>query len=127
MKNINHLFLITFLFSACTNFADPVRKGDEKQQQIHEKAEGIIRLSFQQQKAIGLQTGKIKYRNMNSSIRISGQLELPPQYHAKVSTFIGGNIKKIKVIEGDFVHKGQVLAIVAHPDYIELQQDFQQT
>ncbi|MDD2263238.1 MAG: efflux RND transporter periplasmic adaptor subunit, partial [Clostridia bacterium] len=40
---------------------------------------------------------------------------------------IGGNVKEIKVFHGDKVNKGQVLAILEHPDYIALQEEFAET
>ena len=39
---------------------------------------------------------------------------------ADVTAIIGGNVKEIKVFHGDKVNKGQVLAILEHPDYIVL-------
>ncbi|HLR37215.1 MAG TPA: efflux RND transporter periplasmic adaptor subunit, partial [Chitinophagaceae bacterium] len=64
-------------------------------------------------------------RPLQTSLKVSGILAIPPQYKAEVSTFISGNVKNIKVREGNHVNKGQTLAILQHPNYIELQQNFQ--
>jgi cobalt-zinc-cadmium efflux system membrane fusion protein len=39
---------------------------------------------------------------------------------------VGGNVRSIKVIEGDKVNKGQVLAYLEHPDIITMQQEYQE-
>lgn len=120
--------LTGLVFSACNN---------SKPEQVKENISGqtdtsqttkdeLVWLTIHQQKAIGLELGHIEERNLNSSVKVTGRLELPPQYRAEVSTFMGGNVKEVKVIEGDYVKKGQVLAVLEHPDYIELQQNFQQ-
>lgn len=49
---------------------------------------------------------------------------MPPQNEAAVTAIIGANITSIKVIEGDKVRKGQVLAYLSHPDLIKLQTDY---
>ncbi len=49
---------------------------------------------------------------------------MPPQNEASVTTIIGANISSIKVIEGDKVEKGQVLAYITHPDLIQLQSTY---
>jgi cobalt-zinc-cadmium efflux system membrane fusion protein len=37
---------------------------------------------------------------------------------------IGGNVRSINVFQGDKVKKGQLLAVLEHPDYIVIQEDF---
>jgi cobalt-zinc-cadmium efflux system membrane fusion protein len=51
-------------------------------------------------------------------------LEVPPQNEAAVTAIIAANVTSIKVIEGDKVSKGQVLAYLSHPDLIKLQTDY---
>ncbi len=113
-----------FLLSACNN-PKPADQSEEHHEE-HESAGDIAQLTAQQQQAIGLALGHIENRHLNTSVKVTGRLELPPQYHAVVSTFMGGNVKKINVIEGDYVKEGEVLAWLEHLDYIELQQNFQQ-
>jgi len=63
-------------------------------------------------------------RNMSAYVEASGKLEVPPQNEATVTAVIGANVGSIKVIEGDEVKKGQVLAYISHPDLISLQTDY---
>jgi cobalt-zinc-cadmium efflux system membrane fusion protein len=63
-------------------------------------------------------------RNISSYVEANGQLEVPPQNEAAVTAVIGANITQIKVIEGDKVKKGQVLAYLSHPNLIQLQTNY---
>jgi cobalt-zinc-cadmium efflux system membrane fusion protein len=57
-------------------------------------------------------------------VQVTGILELSPQDRADVSPILGGIVTQINVIEGDRVTKGQTLAVLEHPDFIQLQQDY---
>ena len=61
---------------------------------------------------------------MSETFEVTGELDLPPQNFAEVSTPIGGIIKSINVIEGDYVNKGQKVMDLSTPDLIRLQEDY---
>jgi cobalt-zinc-cadmium efflux system membrane fusion protein len=63
-------------------------------------------------------------RNLTTVVKSNGQLEVPPANSADITAVIGGNVKEIKVFHGDRVSKGQLLAVLEHPDYIALQESF---
>lgn len=60
-------------------------------------------------------------RSLSGVIEANGQLEVPPQHEATVTAILGANVTSIKVIEGDQVNKGQVLAYLSHPNLVNLQ------
>ncbi|MBE9511746.1 MAG: efflux RND transporter periplasmic adaptor subunit [Bacteroidetes bacterium] len=86
--------------------------------------EGVVVLNKRQRKALNLKLGNFQMRNLTTVVKTNGQLVVPPASSAYVTAVIGGNIKEIKVFYGDKVNKGKVLAILEHPDYIALQEDF---
>lgn len=90
-------------------------------------AEGLLMLNEQQCEALNLQLGNFQMRNLTTLVKTNGQLEVPPSACADVTAIIGGNVKEIKVFHGDKVNKGQSLAILEHPDYIVLQEEFAET
>ena len=100
-------------------------EGHDEEEGTHE--EGIVSLTAMQRKAINLELGPLKLKNLSSSVKATGELELPPQNEANVSAIVGGNVFKINVIEGDKVRKGQTLALLEHPDFVEMQVDLQQS
>ncbi|MEZ5104508.1 MAG: efflux RND transporter periplasmic adaptor subunit [Draconibacterium sp.] len=93
----------------------------------HEESKGVVILNEHQQEALGIKMGVFEMRNLTTLVKTNGQLEVPPAASADVTAIIGGNVKEIKVFHGDKVNKGQVLAILEHPDYIALQEDFVET
>jgi len=92
----------------------------------HSEEEGIVELTKQQAQTIGLEMKSLEERNLGNNIKVTGTLELFPQDKANISPFVGGNVSSIKVVPGDNVNKGQVLAYIEHPDIIAMQQDFQE-
>ena len=86
--------------------------------------EGVVKLNKEQQKALNLKIGSFEMRNLTTIVKINGQLEVAPQDKADITTLIGGTVQQIKVFYGDKVKKGQILAVLEHPDFISLQEEF---
>jgi cobalt-zinc-cadmium efflux system membrane fusion protein len=86
--------------------------------------EGVVVLNKEQRDALDIKLGPFKMRNLTTVIKSNGQLGVPPASSAEVTAIIGGNVKTINVFHGDKVFKGQQLAVLEHPDYIVLQEDF---
>jgi cobalt-zinc-cadmium efflux system membrane fusion protein len=115
------LFLAVVSFLACQQEEVP-----QQNQHTHEEASHseVVRLSSRQVEMLQLQLDTLPLRNVSSYIETNGQLEVPPQNEASVTAIIGANISSIKVIEGDQVKKGDVLAYISHPKLIEIQSDY---
>jgi len=86
--------------------------------------EGVVVLNENQRKALNLKLGKLQKRNLTTVVKTNGQLSVSPSASADITAIVGGNVKKILVFQGDEVKKGQVLAVLEHPDYITMQEDF---
>lgn len=123
IKYIIHLLAVIIFLSACSNHAS-VNNTEEKKEETHPS---IVKLSSEQEKAIGLQTGLITQRNLKTSLKVNGKLTLPPQNQAQVSLLFGGIVKSILVKEGALVNQGQILATIENTEFIQLQQDYLQS
>lgn len=127
IKSIIGIITIAALLSSCGNSSSN-EHGDHEGHGEHEEEghaeEGVVSLTEQQLDAIGLNIVQIEKRTLNVALTASGTLELTPQDKADVSPLIGGKVKSINVFEGDKVQKGQVLAVLEHPDLIQIQQDY---
>jgi cobalt-zinc-cadmium efflux system membrane fusion protein len=88
-----------------------------------EKVDGL-ELTSEQMATVGIVTGPIEKRNLDSVIKANGQLAVPPQNKADVSILSGGIINHISVIEGQQVKHGQLLATIKNQDLIKIQQDY---
>lgn len=78
-------------------------------------------LSQQQFDALDMKIDTLSARLMSGFVQANGELEVPPQSEATVTPVIGGNVTVIRVIEGDKVDRGDVLAYIEHPEIIEVQ------
>lgn len=109
---------------SCSNKNKVESHGEE-----HEEhgPEGVVVLNEKQRDALKLKLGTFQMRNLTTVVKTNGQLEVPPANSADITAVIGGNVKEIKVFHGDRVTKGQTLAILEHPDYIALQEEFAET
>ena len=106
---------------------DNTEAQEEMTEENHEEGEHeeeVVHFSEEQFNALSMKVDTMSLRNVSSYVETNGQLEVPPQNEATVTAVIGANITSIKVIEGDQVKKGQVLATVSHPDLINLQTDY---
>lgn len=97
-----------------------------KEEGGHHGEENVVEITQQQAETISLEMKPLEKRNLGNNIKVTGMLELFPQDRANVSPFVGGNVSSIKVIPGNTVSKGQVLAYIEHPDIISMQQEFQE-
>ena len=97
--------------------------GEGEEHEEH-SPEGIVILNKNQREALKLKLGSFQMRNLTTVVKSNGQLEVPPANSADITAVIGGNVKEIKVFHGDRVSKGQLLAVLEHPDYIALQESF---
>ncbi len=87
----------------------------------------LIRLSAGQVEMAGIKTGYIKKHLISDIIYCSGSIEADPNEQAYVSAPMNGYMKQISVYIGDYVRKGQNLAMLEHPNYIELQKEYLET
>ena len=125
IKTYAILFVASLFIIACggtTKTED--EHGSEESGHDEHGEEGTVALNEQQMDAIELKIVQIEKKNMSIGVQVTGNLELAPQDRADISSIMGGIVKTITVIEGDKVNKGQVLATLEHPDFIQLQQDY---
>jgi len=87
----------------------------------------LIRLSPGQVEMAGIETGYIQKHLISDIIHCTGSIEANANEQAYVSAPMNGYIKQIAVHIGDYVRKGQDLAVLEHPDYIELQKEYLET
>ena len=146
MKKLNlyiiSVFIASVAFTSCKNHSEtdkhqhdltgnhitPETSADNPDtapiQQAH--SEGV-ELTQAQIDVLNIKIDTLVKRNMSSFIQVNGQLGVPPQNEAVVTSTLGANINSIKTIEGEKVRKGQILAYISHPDIITIQTDYLQT
>ncbi|MCX6217196.1 efflux RND transporter periplasmic adaptor subunit [Spirosoma sp.] len=129
MKNkpINRL-TIWFIagLAGLTACSSPADKPEETPGKTSAPPKNTVTISAAQFRETGIQLGGPDTLTLGATIQATGKLEAPPDQWATVSAPMGGFVRSARLVEGDFVHKGQVLAVLEHPDYVKLQQEYLQ-
>ena len=135
---ISSIILLLFMVVSCGNNTSQQNKegenheshgeeiGHEEEGESHGEEESPSKLSLQlaQLQVMDVELGPIKQVNLGATLKVNGQLELPPQNKASVSAIIGGRVASVAVIEGDYVKKGQVIARLNNPEFITMQREY---
>lgn len=117
--------IFTFLIVSCEDREkdQPVKtKKNETASSPTNLPEAMI--SKAQFSALNMKIDTLGQRVMSGFVKANGELEVPPQSEATVTSVLGANVVAILVIEGENVKKGQALAYIAHPDIIKIQSAF---
>ena len=100
------------------------KKTDQKSAAGEVLPDDVVEMRADQQKLAGIDTGHVELRSLNSTLRVNGTVMVAPQNLATVCTPMGGYVESISLIPGVAVQKGQTLAIIENPDFIDIQQDY---
>ena len=121
-NNISFIALVVLLvLNACSN------KKQAEQEESSTDSVNIVMLTKDQMNYAEIETGKFTHELLTDRVECNGSVEADPNQKATVSAPIRGNIKKILVHIGDYVKQGEILAILAHADYVKLQQEYLET
>lgn len=125
--NTTNLIIAAIVFAGLFYGCSDKRQKDDRghgHAEEQEQPQDIVHLVQQQMDVMNIELGTFQELDLTSTIKTNGQLELPPQNKASVSAILGGLVKSIRVIEGDYVRRGQTLAELEHPEFVELQEEY---
>lgn len=86
--------------------------------------EQIIKLNEQQIALAKIQLGSLEEKNISSTIKVNGKIDVPPQNMVSVSMPLGGYLQSTKLLPGMHISKGEIIATMEDQQYIQLQQDY---
>ncbi|MGV3762084.1 efflux RND transporter periplasmic adaptor subunit [Parapedobacter sp.] len=131
---INKLFFFVFLagalasFYACTNGHEPEEAHDHDESMetsSHEHEEGnAVTLTHEQLKTVGIEIGTIEQKQLSATMKANGFLRVPNNNKANATSLFGGIVKTLTVEIGDNVKKGQAVAVISNPQFIQLQEEY---
>jgi cobalt-zinc-cadmium efflux system membrane fusion protein len=84
----------------------------------------VVTLNAEQLKSANLSFGLAQAKAMHKILKVNGLIDVPPSNIVSISIPMGGYLKKTSLIPGMLVKKGNLLAMMEDPIYIELQQDY---
>ncbi|MFW6019481.1 MAG: efflux RND transporter periplasmic adaptor subunit [Bacteroidales bacterium] len=139
-NRINHILILAFiiasgmLISSCNQGHSEAEHASENNEHDHAGHETEVAnknpdnnqvvITSRQMEAMEIQTTKLQKRNLSDIVKAFGNITLPPDQQETISPVVGGTIREIKVLSGDYVQRGQTIARIEHPEIVDLQNDF---
>lgn len=127
---MKQFFIITFivipaffLLSCGGKKAETESKPTAEPTEQHGEAQGTS-LTAEQMKSIGIESGSIEQKQLTASLKTNGVLRVPNQNRATVNSVYSGVIKTLPVQAGNTIRKGQVIATVSNPEFVQVQSDY---
>ncbi len=129
MKNksviIITLLAVAVFFVSCGSKDKKTATTPETETHVDEHAnpdEAI--LTTDQIKTIGIEFGAIEQKQLTASLKTNGVLKVPNQNKASINSVYGGVIKSLLVQPGNTVSRGQTIATISNPDFIQVQSEY---
>jgi len=109
-----------------TNSEKKETKEEGVKEEHHDEHENpnTATLTEEQIKSIGVELGTIEEKQLTASLKTNGTLKVPNQNKASINSVYSGVIKSLLVQPGNAVRKGQVIATIANPDFIQAQSQY---
>jgi cobalt-zinc-cadmium efflux system membrane fusion protein len=123
MKKIYSVLYATIVFVGCG-----VKPSSEAVNiELTSDSSNIVLLTKEQAALAQLKLEPIQIGKMKGVVQLNGVVDVPPTGIASVSIPMGGYVQDINLIPGTYVKKGQVLATVKDPGYVQLQEQYLST
>lgn len=96
----------------------------KKEDDLEEESNTIATLTQEQINSVGITLGVIEQKNITAVIKSNGALRVPNNNKANATSLYGGVVKTLKVQMGDHVRKGQVIATIENPQFVQIQEEY---
>ncbi|MDR1561969.1 MAG: efflux RND transporter periplasmic adaptor subunit [Dysgonamonadaceae bacterium] len=116
---VSKIILLSALLVSCGQR----QKISNVEEESHDHSEEIS-LTEEQMKAVGINLGNVESRDLNSVIRVNGQLSLDPQRRAEITSLINGVVSNVLVTDGKYISAGQPVASITSMEIIEMQKNY---
>lgn len=114
-----HLYILSILIiTSCSSKKQPVAESKEA------IAEDRVIMTDAQVRNAGIETGTVTAQTINTSLKVNGMVDVPPQNIVSVSFPMGGYLRSTKLLPGMHVNRGEVIAVIEDQALIQLQQDY---
>ena len=101
------------------------KEADRSNENQHEQETPTTATLTQEQiKAVGIQLGKVENKELTATIKANGMLRVPNNSKGNATSLYGGVIKTLNVQIGDYVKKGQIIATITNPQFIQPQEEY---
>lgn len=123
MKINNIIWVIFILFISCGEAPTPAA-GIETTEDTAHTDENEVALTGAQFQTAGITYGVVEKKQISGTFKANGLLDVPPQNMVSISVPMGGFLKTTDMLQGKRVKKGELIAVIENPDYVQMQQDY---
>ncbi|WHT37698.1 efflux RND transporter periplasmic adaptor subunit [Myroides sp. mNGS23_01] len=123
-KTIRRFSIVMVSLSLSTMFMQCKGKETTPEELNIQEETDIVQLTDAQLKHVNLETTQIQEHTIATVLKLNGKIDVPPQNLISVTNPLGGYIKQTKLMPGMQIKKGEQIAIMEDPRYIELQQNY---
>jgi RND family efflux transporter MFP subunit len=120
----NIIILLSLILLSCGKPEKTVETKEKTEEHSEHESSDFAELTDEQMNTVGITLGQIEMKELTSIVKANGALSVPNNNKASATSLYGGVIKTLNVQVGDFVRKGQVIATIANPEFIQLQEDY---
>ena len=113
-----------FLISCGSKETKEVTKTEETPKEEEHTKPGEAVLTAEQMKTIGIELGSIEEKQLTASLKTNGVLKVPNQNKASINSVYSGVIRSLLVQPGNTVSRGQTIATIANPEFIQVQSEY---
>jgi cobalt-zinc-cadmium efflux system membrane fusion protein len=124
MNKIFAIFLLSALCSCSGKQDTKMNEAVAKEDSVPKSTENVVYLTDAQIKNAGIEIGNPEIKTIESTLRVNGLIDVPPQNMVTISFPSGGYLKSTNMIPGMKITKGQVLAVMQDPSFIQMQEDY---
>ncbi|MEI7486199.1 MAG: efflux RND transporter periplasmic adaptor subunit [Chryseobacterium sp.] len=122
--NIIILIFLSLFLASCGKAEKTEEPKEKTEEHSEHESSDFAELTQAQMNAVGITLGQIEMKELTSIVKANGALSVPNNNKASATSLYGGVIKTLNVQVGDYVKKGQVIATIANPEFIQLQEDY---
>jgi|TARA_R110000744_G_scaffold29911_7_gene71111 cobalt-zinc-cadmium efflux system membrane fusion protein len=128
MSRLIYIIPVTILFFNLSACGDSSEKNNGTSNSAEsEQSANKINISKAQFDGENMEMGRLSQQNFPVEVEVTGTIDVPPQNKAIVSAFSGGYIKRTPLLIGNKVKKGQPLLTLENPEFVQMQQDYQES
>tara|TARA_R110002049_G_scaffold239599_1_gene412940 strand:+ start:11547 stop:12740 length:1194 start_codon:yes stop_codon:yes gene_type:complete len=122
MKNNIYKIIVFTVLSVLLGCKDKSTTSNEESHKAEN--ENLVELTEGQMAQTNIVIGKVEKRQIGYEITVNGMIDVPPQGNISVTVPYGGFLKYTEMLPGSHIKKGQVVATVENPEFIEFQRDY---
>lgn len=99
-------------------------KKEEKVSEAKSLKDNLVSITEGQFNNANIEMVTLEKRSISTTLKVNGQIDVPPQNMVSVSMPLGGYLKTTKLLPGLPISKGEIIATMEDQQYVQLQQDY---